>query len=159
MRQRRSYRKQLSPTAAPHVDSHTHSIRRKSLEEGPGAEDLVSAPGQRTINGRSFSNMIDLHGNQLTNVTMPGSLTALTQLHLAINRLASFTLPSGLMNLTSLDLAENTLTGFTLPGGLTSLTNLELEDNQLTSFTMPADATNLTTLLLFFNQLTNVSLA
>jgi hypothetical protein len=90
---------------------------------------------------------------------LPGSLTALTELHLPINLLSSFTLPGGLTNLTTLDLFENALTSFTLPSGLTALTNLNLGVNQLTNLTIPADATNLTTLFLGFNnQLTNVVL-
>jgi len=62
---------------------------------------------------------LDLFGNQLTDVTMPGSLTALTNLDLAINRLTSFTLPGALTNLVNLDSLWNSLTNVTLPAGLT----------------------------------------
>ena len=46
--------------------------------------------------------ILDLEGNPVTKLTMPGSLTALTELHFALNHLTSFALPGGLTNLARL---------------------------------------------------------
>ena len=99
-----------------------------------------------------------LDSDRLTNFTLPGTLTNLTELELSFNPLTNCSLPSGLGNLDTLSIEFDQLTQLTLPSGLTRLTELDLGANVLTSFTLPSDATNLAGLSLFFNQLTNLAL-
>jgi formylglycine-generating enzyme required for sulfatase activity len=101
---------------------------------------------------------LNLEINQLTNFSIPPTLTNLSVLDLSGNPLANFSPPSGLTNLTSLALESCSLTNLTLPATLIGLTNLDVEGNNLLGFDLPSNLTSLVSLDLGFNQFTNFSL-
>jgi hypothetical protein len=95
---------------------------------------------------------------QLTDVSLPVTLSNLTTLRLSENRLGNFTLPAGLTNLAQINLSDNQLTNIVLPPGLDHLETLNLSGNRLASFTLPPGLTHLTGLFLVSNLLTNLTL-
>jgi len=113
----------------------------------------VSLPGGMT---HLFSFV--MAGNPLAQLTLPADLTRLEELDLENNQLTSFNLPSTLTGLGVLDLGFNSLTNFSLPGGLTNLDMLRLSSNSLTNFTVPGGLTRLTQLYIDDNRLTRFTL-
>ena len=113
----------------------------------------VSLPGGMT---KLFSLLIE--GNPLTQITLPADLLQLEELVLNGNQLTSFNLPANLSGLGVLDLGFNVLTNVSLPGGLTNLDMLRLSGNFLSNFTVPSGLTRLTQLYLDENQLASFTL-
>jgi formylglycine-generating enzyme required for sulfatase activity len=113
----------------------------------------VSLPGGMT---KLFS--LVMAGNTLTQLTLPGDLTRLEELDLNGNQLTRFNLPTNLTSLSVLDLGFNSLTNVSLPGGLTNLDLLRLSENSLTNFTVPTGLNRLTQLSLDQNQLASFTL-
>src|SRR5436190_4747608 len=65
----------------------------------------------------------------------------LVSLNLQINQLTNFSIPTTLTNLSVLDLSGNQLTNFSVPSALTKLTSLTAEGCALTNLTIPATLT------------------
>jgi hypothetical protein len=87
----------------------------------------------------------NLSTNSLTTVTIPNTLTALTNLRLDLNSLTTVTIPNTLTALTSLELNDNSLTTVTIPNTLTALTYLDLIGNALNLASVDAVLLNLDT--------------
>ena len=90
-------------------------------------------------------NALHLDGDNLTNISSFGRLTALRELSLDNNPgIVSLSFLTGLTNLTYLSVGQLPLTSVTVLSGLTNLTELHLHDNTaLTSITPLAGLTNL----------------
>jgi internalin A len=90
-------------------------------------------------------NILHLDGDNLTNISSFGRLTALHELSLDNNPgIVSLSFLSGLTNLTYLSVGQLPLTSVTVLSGLTNLTELHLhDDTALTSITPLAGLTNL----------------
>jgi formylglycine-generating enzyme required for sulfatase activity len=101
---------------------------------------------------------LNLQENQLTNFSIPTTLTNLSVLDVSANPLTDLSPPSGLTKLTSLTAEGCSLTNLILPVTLIGLTNLDVEGNNLASFNLPASLTGLVSLDLGFNSFTNFSL-
>jgi formylglycine-generating enzyme required for sulfatase activity len=101
---------------------------------------------------------LNLQINQLTNFSIPTTLTNLLVLDLTGNPLPSFSPPGVLTNLASLTAEGCGLTNLTIPATLTGLTNLDVEGNNISSFNLPSNLTSLVFLDLGFNSFTNFSL-
>src|SRR5690242_243744 len=98
---------------------------------------------------------LNLQINQLTNFSIPTTLTDLAVLDLSANPLTTFSVASGLTNLTSLTTEGCSLTNLTLPATLTAIANLDVENNSLRAFDLPATFTSLAALDLGFNLFTS----
>ncbi len=124
-----------------------------SLDLSGNSLTNVSLPGGTTS---LFSLVIE--GNPLTQLTLPADLTGLEELVLDGNQLAGFSLPANLNRLGMLDLGFNALTNFSLPSGLTNLDMLRLSGNSLSDFAVPTGLTRLTQLYLDQNRLASFTL-
>src|SRR5436190_15591183 len=62
----------------------------------------------------------------------------LVSLNLFVNQLTNFSIPTTLTNLSVLDLSVNPLTSFSVSNGLTNLTSLTIEGCSLTNVSLPA---------------------
>ena len=102
--------------------------------------------------------VLDLSGNQLTQVSLPDELPALEELWLGNNQLTQVSLPDELPALEELWLGNNQLTQVSLPDELPALEELWLGNNQLTQVSLPDELPALEELWLGNNQLTQVSL-
>jgi Leucine-rich repeat (LRR) protein len=137
-----------------HIDSLSESARHtvKVLLKKAGTDDPEAAE-------QILSSMteLDLHNNQITDISFLGSLTNLTELHLAYNRITDISFLGSLTNLTTLFLQDNTITDFSFLGSLTNLTTLFLGNNQITDIRFLGSLTNLTQLYLDNNQISDIS--
>lgn len=113
----------------------------------------VSLPG-----GASNLFSLIIRDNPLTQLILPSSLPRLEELDLNNNLLSTFNLPSAVGGLGLLDLGFNSLTNLSLPNGLSSLDTLRLSGNSLTNFTVPAGLTRLTQLYLDQNEIVSFTL-
>jgi internalin A len=124
-------------------------------------EVLLNKAGTSDCNEahRILSNLteLNLHCNQITDITGLLGLTNLTILRLSNNPITDITGLSGLTNLTDLALDSNQITDITGLLGLTNLTNLGLSNNPITDITGLSGLTNLTDLALDSNQITDIT--
>ena len=102
--------------------------------------------------------VLGLQFNQLTNFSLPSTLTNLQVLDVSVNGMTSFSMSNALPNLAVLVLADNALTNLAVPAGLTGLNSLDLSGNRLTSFEWPSNLTQLVALHLRANLFTNFTL-
>ena len=79
------------------------------------------------------STTLDLSGNEITDISILGSLTNLTTLDLKCNEITDISILGSLTNLTTLDLKCNQITDISALRSLTNLTKLDLYDNQITA--------------------------
>ena len=137
-----------------HIDSLSPEARHtvKVLLEKAGTDDAQAAE-------RILSSMIqlDLCDNQITEISILGSLTNLTVLNLNYNQISDISSLGSLTNLTTLDLSGNIITDFSFLGSLTNLTALHLYYNHITDISFLGSLTNLTTLHLGWNKISDIS--
>jgi hypothetical protein len=125
------------------LDASNRHVR--SLQDLEAARNLVS---------------LDLHSNRLSNLTIPFTLTKLSQLNLSFNPLlVNCLVPDGLTNLDRLLIASSQLNNLKLPADLTTLSLLDLHGNRLTSFSFPTNLALLDNLNLNGNQLSSFNLS
>ncbi|MEG3988715.1 leucine-rich repeat domain-containing protein [Microcoleus sp. S28C3] len=137
-----------------HIDSLSKSARQtvKVLLKKAGTYDPQAA--QQIL---SSMTELDLGHNEITDISVLGSLTNLTTLSLRSNPITDISVLGSLTNLTTLDLGYNKITDFSFLGSLTNLTTLDLCSNQITDFSSLGSLTNLTTLSLDYNHITDIS--
>jgi Leucine-rich repeat (LRR) protein len=102
--------------------------------------------------------VLDLTGNPLTSISSPGVLTNLASLTAEGCSLTNLTFAASLTGLTNLDIEGNNISSFNLPSNLTSLVFLDLGFNLFTNFTLPGGLTRLSSFYFAGNPLTNVTL-
>ena len=100
--------------------------------------------------------VLDLSGNQITDVGPLAGLTNLQSLRLLSNQITDVGPLAGLTNLQSLNLFNNQIADVGPLAGLTNLQSLILTDNQIADVRPLAGLTNLRSLYLPGNQLTDV---
>jgi internalin A len=137
-----------------HIDSLSESARytvkvllNKAVTDDPEAAQQI------------LSSMTTLHlsNNQITDISVLGSLTNLTTLHLSNNQITDISSLGSLINLTRLELCDNQITDISSLGSLTNLTILFLDNNQITDISFLGSLTNLTALFLSNNPITDIS--
>jgi hypothetical protein len=84
-------------------------------------------------------------------IVIQNEIAPITALSLSWNQLTQVTIPATLTNLQYLYLNNNQLTQITIPASLINLKNLYLNNNQLTQITIPASLINLKDLFLYNN--------
>jgi uncharacterized repeat protein (TIGR02543 family) len=100
---------------------------------------------------------LDLHDNQIGDISPLPGLTKLEWLDLSYNRISDVSPLAGLTNLQWLYLHNNRIASISALASLTNLTYLFLYMNQISSISPLANLTNLTRLLLFSNQIGDIS--
>ncbi|MEG3910480.1 leucine-rich repeat domain-containing protein, partial [Microcoleus sp. w2-18aC4] len=98
-----------------------------------------------------------LDNNQITDISVLGSLTNLTTLFLNDNQITDISVLGSLTNLTTLFLNDNQITDISSLGSLTNLTILSLDNNQITDISVLGSLTNLTALFLSTIEITDIS--
>jgi internalin A len=138
-----------------HIDSLSPEARHtvKVLLEKAGTDDAQAAE-------RILSSMIqlDLCDNQITEISILGSLTNLTVLNLNYNQISDISSLGSLTNLTTLDLSGNIISDISSLGSLTNLTTLDLFDNKISDISILGSLTNLTSLYLDYNKISDISI-
>ena len=137
-----------------HIESLSESARHtvKVLLKKAGTDDPEAA--QQIL---SSMTELDLGSNQITDISILGSLTNLTTLYLNFNQITDISFLGSLTNLTTLNLFNNKITHISFLGSLTNLTTLNLNNNKITHISFLGSLTNLTTLDLGRNQITDIS--
>jgi internalin A len=137
-----------------HIESLSESARHtvKVLLKKAGTDDPQAA--QQIL---SSMTELDLRSNQITDISILGSLTNLTTLNLDHNRITDISILGSLTNLTTLNLRLNQISDFSSLGWLINLTTLNLSLNQITDISSLGWPTNLTTLHLNANRISDFS--
>ena len=106
-----------------------------------------------------FTNLtyLDLHVNNIENISVLEGLTNLTELDLWDNKIEDISALEGLTNLTDLDLRYNEIKDISALEGLTNLTDLNLENNNVEDISVLEGLTNLTYLDLSNNNVEDIS--
>ena len=104
----------------------------------------------------SLTELINLGGEELSNISPLASLTNLTKLHLNapvsdISALASLT------DLTELEVLRAQISDISVLASLINLTHLGLMDNEISDISPLAELTNLTSLMIAFNPVKDIS--
>jgi preprotein translocase subunit YajC len=100
---------------------------------------------------------LDLHDNQISDISVLAGLTKLEWLDLSYNQIGDISPLAGLTNLKWLYLYNNRIGNISPLDNLTKLTYLFLQTNQIDDVSPLANLTNLTRLVLFSNQVSNIS--
>jgi len=137
-----------------HIDSLSESARytvkellNKAVTDDPEAAEQIL----------SSMTTLSLYNNQITDISVLGSLTNLTTLSLDNNQITDISVLGSLTNLTELRLYNNQVTDISVLGSLTNLTILSLDNNQITDISVLGSLTNLTALFLSNNPITDIS--
>ncbi|USN95959.1 MAG: leucine-rich repeat protein [Candidatus Nomurabacteria bacterium] len=113
----------------------------------------VTIPGSVTTIGNSA-----FYANQLTNVTIPNSVIYMGESSFENNLLTNVTIPNSVTSMNTGLFAYNQLTSVTIPNSVTSIGNAAFQDNQLTSVTIPNSVTSIGNAAFQDNQLTSVTI-
>jgi hypothetical protein len=100
---------------------------------------------------------LDLHDNQISDISPLAGLTKLEWLDLSYNRISNISPLAGLTGLKWLYLYNNLISNISPVANLTNLKYLFLQTNQISNISPLANLTNLTRLLLFSNQISDIS--
>jgi internalin A len=117
-----------------HIDSLSESARHtvKVLLEKAGTNDPQAA--EQIL---SSMTTLDLGNNEISDISVLGSLTNLTKLYLNNNQITEISALRKITNLTTLHLRYNQITGISFLGWLINLTELNLGDNKITEIKLP----------------------
>ena len=113
----------------------------------------VTIPGSVTTIGNSA-----FYANQLTNVTIPNSVIYMGESSFENNLLTNVTIPNSVTSMNTGLFAYNQLTSVTIPNSVTSIGNAAFQDNQLTSVTIPNSVTSIGDYAFYHNSLTSVTI-
>ena len=137
-----------------YIDSLSEEARHtvKVLLEKAGTDDAEAAE-------QILSSMTELYlsNNEITDISILGSLTNLTTLNLYTHGISDISSLGWLTNLTTLNLEYNEITDISFLGSLTNLTQLNLCNNGITDISSLGFLINLTTLNISYNQITDIS--
>ncbi|MCK5051571.1 MAG: leucine-rich repeat domain-containing protein [Candidatus Cloacimonetes bacterium] len=100
---------------------------------------------------------LDLHINQISDISVLSGLSNLTRLDLWSNQISEINALTGLINLTRLELLGNQISDLTALSELTNLTYLSLHNNQISDIISLSGLTYLTILSLYNNQISDIS--
>ncbi len=152
------------------ADPNLESAVREALgrPEGPiyawDFEGLVSLTAARrditSLAGLEYGlnlEMVDIDGNQVSDLSPLAALTSLTRLRSSDNQISDISPLASLTNLTGLDLGSNRISDISPLSGLANLTSLDLSSNQMSDISPLSGLTNLTSLDLSSNQVSDVS--
>ena len=155
-------------------DSYLRAHIEKALGKTSGAEitqaDMLTLTSLAAIGGRESSvedltglefaanlTELNLHSNQISNISTLAGLTDLTELYLGGNNISNISALVGLTDLTELYLGGNNISDISALAGLTDLTELYLVENNISDISALAGLTDLTELYLAFNQISDIS--
>ncbi len=120
-----------------------------------GGNDLTEVYLPETLSQLQY---LYLSRNKLTKIFLPETLGQLQYLYIKGNKLTVLTLPEGLSHLQYLAVSQNFLTEMRVPEGLTRLQHLDVSDNQLKEISFPENLDKLKRLNLSRNQLEKIVL-
>jgi hypothetical protein len=113
---------------------------------------LISLPEKRQVQHKQYS-------NQLTGVTIPGSVSSIGNFAFSYNQLTSVTIPSSITVISWGAFMYNQLTSVTIPNSVISIESSAFQNNQLTSITIPDSVNAIGGNQVFgSNQLTSVTI-
>ena len=98
------------------------------------------------------------YDDELTELTLPDTLTTIGESAFYSNRLTELTLPDTLTTIGEYVFAGNRLTELTLPDTLTTISEFAFSDNRLTELTLPDTLTTISQFAFLSNQLTALTL-
>ncbi len=98
-----------------------------------------------------------INSNSLSNISLLGGLTNLTELWLGFNSIENISPLAGLTNLTWLDLTGNLVSNIAPIANLTKLTHLDLDGNAISDISAVAGLTNLTFLDIWSTPISDIS--
>jgi hypothetical protein len=130
-----------------------------AIIEYVGNKQIVRIPpklqGMRvtTIGSRAFDN------NQLTDVSIPNSVTRIEWGAFMDNLLTDVTIPEGVTSIRSNAFSNNQLTEISLPNSVTDIGMYAFSNNQLTEITVPANVTEIGRWAFSNNPLTKFTVA
>ncbi|MEG3923501.1 leucine-rich repeat domain-containing protein [Microcoleus sp. T3B2] len=129
-------------------------LKKAGTDDPEAAEQILSSLTELNL----YSNRITDISNQITDISILGSLTNLTTLNLYHNQITDISALRKLTNLTTLNLGDNEISDISSLGSLTNLTTVDLNDNKITDISILGSLTNLTTLSLRSNKITDISI-
>ncbi|EKS8444446.1 leucine-rich repeat domain-containing protein [Listeria monocytogenes] len=101
--------------------------------------------------------VLDLSGNQISDITPLSNLTNLSSLYLNNNQISDISPLSNLTDLVDLTLQGNQISDISSLSNLTDLVDLTLQGNQISDISSLANLTNLKNLYLNNNQISDIS--
>jgi hypothetical protein len=96
----------------------------------------VTIPGSVTRIGESA-----FYGNELTNITIPGSVTSIGPGAFASNKLVSVTIPGSVVVIEETSFMGNELNSVEIQNGITTIGGYAFSENQIVSVTIPNSVT------------------
>ena len=114
--------------------------------------DFSYANKLQYIGASAFAN------NQLTNVTIPNSVTIIGDYAFHENQLKSVIIPNNIITINDYAFANNQLTSVTIPDNVTTISSWAFANNQLTNVTIPNSVTSIGEEAFFKNSSSNPNL-
>ena len=96
--------------------------------------------------------------SNLTNVTIPSTVTSITRLAFYDNSIISVTIPNSVTSIGQAAFYRNNLTTVTIGSSVTSIGESAFSDNRLTTVTIPNSVTSIDLNAFLFNNLTTVTI-
>jgi hypothetical protein len=96
--------------------------------------------------------------SNLTNVTIPSTVTSITRLAFYSNSIISVTIPNSVTSIGQGAFYQNNLTTVTIGSSVTSIGEAAFADNRLTTVTIPNSVTSIDLNAFLFNNLTTVTI-
>ena len=134
---------------------YEHENNNPSDPTCPKAVDIPSTIGGVAVNVIGDSAM---DNEQLTSVTIPGSVTTIGNSAFYANQLTNVTIPNSVIYMGESSFENNLLTNVTIPNSVTSMNTGLFAYNQLTSVTIPNSVTSIGDHAFMFNQLTSINI-
>jgi len=127
-----------------------------------GAAQSVNIPATVSIEGTDYAvktiGSWVFYDHQVTNVTIPDSVTSIGDGAFYASQLTNVTIPDSVTSLGFGVFFSNQLTSVTIGDGVTSLGDSVFSDNQLTSVTIPDSVTSIDNFAFLRNDLTSVTI-
>lgn len=118
------------------------------------------AKGINNIDGIEYCKNLEylnLHNNQISDISVLAGLTNLTGLILSNNQINDISTLTDLMNIETLFLSDNQISDISGLTGLTNIVSVSLKHNQISDISALTGLTSLEVLSLWDNQISNIS--